>query len=328
MKLPKNFSSNHSLKENNSLKLNYTADYFVSCNSEKDLFLIFDFLEEKKIKYWIFGDGTNLILKNNLKGLVIKNNLKGFSVNGNSVIVSAGENWDDVVSKTLKKNLYGLENLSGIPGSVGATPIQNIGAYGSEISNFVDYVETFNLEKGRFEIFSNQACNFSYRESIFKRNPNLMVTKICLDLSQEFKPNTHYEALPKSVKNASEQRKNILNIRSQKLPDHQKIPNVGSFFKNPIISEMQLKKLSADFPDIKNYLLEDKNYKVSAAWLIENAGLKNSKKGDCGISNKHALVFYNYSESSDFILSYSSEVIDIIKKKFGIILEYEPSIIS
>ena len=328
MKLPKNFSSNHSLKENNSLKLNYTADYFVSCNSEKDLFLIFDFLEEKKIKYWIFGDGTNLILKNNLKGLVIKNNLKGFSVNGNSVMVSAGENWDDVVSKSLKKNLYGLENLSGIPGSVGATPIQNIGAYGSEISNFVDYVETFNLEKGRFEIFSNQACNFSYRESIFKRNPNLMVTKICLDLSQEFKPNTHYEALPKSVKNASEQRKNILNIRSQKLPDHQKIPNVGSFFKNPIISEMQLKKLSADFPDIKNYLLEDKNYKVSAAWLIENAGLKNSKKGDCGISNKHALVFYNYSESSDFILSYSSEVIDIIKKKFGIILEYEPSIIS
>ena len=328
MKLPKNFSSNHSLKENNSLKLNYTADYFVSCNSEKDLFLIFDFLEEKKIKYWIFGDGTNLILKNNLKGLVIKNNLKGFSVNGNSVIVSAGENWDDVVSKSLKKNLYGLENLSGIPGSVGASPIQNIGAYGSEISNFVNYVETFNLEKGRFEIFSNQACNFSYRESIFKRNPNLMVTKICLDLSQEFKPNTHYEALPKSVKNASEQRKNILNIRSQKLPDHQKIPNVGSFFKNPIISEMQLKKLSADFPDIKNYLLEDKNYKVSAAWLIENAGLKNSKKGDCGISNKHALVFYNYSESSDFILSYSSEVIDIIKRKFGIILEYEPSIIS
>ena len=328
MKLPKNFSSNHSLKANNSLKLNYTADYFVSCDSEKDLFLIYDFLEEKKIKYWIFGDGTNLILKNNLKGLVIKNNLKGFSVNGNSVIVSAGENWDDAVSKSLKKNLYGLENLSGIPGSVGATPIQNIGAYGSEISNFVNYVETFNLEKGRFEIFSNQACNFSYRESIFKRNPNLMITKICLDLSQEFKPNTHYEALPKSVKNASEQRKNILSIRSQKLPDHHKIPNVGSFFKNPIISEMQYKKISADFPDIKNYLLNNKNYKVSAAWLIENAGLKNSKKGDCGISNKHALVFYNYSESSDCILSYSSEVIDIIKKKFGIILEYEPSIIS
>ena len=212
MKLPKNFSSNHSLKANNSLKLNYAADYFVSCDSEKDLFLIYDFLEEKKIKYWIFGDGTNLILKNNLKGLVIKNNLKGFSVNGNSVIVSAGENWDEVVSKSLKKNLYGLENLSGIPGSVGASPIQNIGAYGSEISNFVNYVETFNLEKGRFEIFSNQACNFSYRESIFKRNPNLMVTKICLDLSQEFKPNTHYEALPKSVKFKSFERSILIMI--------------------------------------------------------------------------------------------------------------------
>ena len=97
MKLPKNFNTNHSLKENNSLKLNYASDYFVSCNSEKDLFLIYDFLEEKKIKYWIFGDGTNVILKNNLKGLVIKNNLKGFSVNGNSIIVGAGEIWDDIV---------------------------------------------------------------------------------------------------------------------------------------------------------------------------------------------------------------------------------------
>ena len=327
MKLPKNFNTNHSLKENNSLKLNYASDYFVSCNSEKDLFLIYDFLEEKKIKYWIFGDGTNVILKNNLKGLVIKNNLKGFSVNGNSLIVGAGEIWDDIVSESLNKNLYGLENLSGIPGSVGASPIQNIGAYGSEISNFVNYVETFNFDKGCFEVFSNKACNFSYRDSIFKGNPNLMVTKICLDLSQEFKPNTHYEALPKIVKNAKEQRKNILNIRSQKLPDHQKIPNVGSFFKNPIISETHLRKLVLDFPDIKYYLFEDKNFKVSAAWLIENAGLKDSKKGDCGISNRHALVFYNYSETSDFLLSYSLEVIDIIKDKFGIILEYEPSIL-
>ena len=216
MKLPKNFNTNHSLKNNNSLKLNYASDYFVSCNSEKDLFLIYDFLEEKKIKYWIFGDGTNVILKNNLKGLVIKNNLKGFSVSGNSLIVGAGEIWDDIVSESLNKNLYGLENLSGIPGSVGASPIQNIGAYGSEISNFVNYVETFNFDKGCFEVFSNKACNFSYRDSIFKGNPNLMVTKICLDLSQEFKPNTHYEALPKIVKNAKEQRKNILNIRSQK----------------------------------------------------------------------------------------------------------------
>ncbi len=327
MKLPKNFNTNYSLKENNSLKLNYASDYFVSCDSEKDLFLIYDFLEEKKIKYWIFGDGTNVILKNNLKGLVIKNNLKGFSVNGNSLIVGAGEIWDEIVSESLNKNLYGLENLSGIPGSVGATPIQNIGAYGSEISNFVNYVETFNFNKGCFEVFSNKACNFSYRDSIFKDNPCLMVTKICLDLSQEFKPNTHYEALPKIVKNAKEQRKNILNIRSKKLPDHQKIPNVGSFFKNPIISETQLRRLVLDFPDIKYYLFEDKNFKVSAAWLIENAGLKGSKKGDCGISKKHALVFYNYSETSDFLLSYSSEVIDIIKDKFGIILEYEPSIL-
>ena len=131
----------------------------------------------KKLKFWIKGDGTNIILKNNLNGLVIKNNLKGFSIYKNSIIIGAGETWDDVVLAALDKNLYGLENLSGIPGSVGASPIQNIGAYGSEVSNFVNYIETFNLEKGRFEVFSNQACNFSYRDSLFKNNPHLMITK-------------------------------------------------------------------------------------------------------------------------------------------------------
>ena len=129
MKLPKNFKSNFNLKENNSLKLNYFCEYFISCDSKNDLFLIHDLLKEKKLKFWIMGDGTNIILKNNLNGLVIKNNLKGFSIYKNSIIIGAGEIWDDVVSAALDKNLYGLENLSGIPGSVGASPIQNIGAY-------------------------------------------------------------------------------------------------------------------------------------------------------------------------------------------------------
>jgi UDP-N-acetylmuramate dehydrogenase len=328
MKLPKNFKSNFNLKENNSLKLNYFCEYFVSCDSKNDLFLIHDFLKEKKLKFWIMGDGTNIILKNNLNGLVIKNNLKGFSIYKNSIIIGAGEIWDDVVSAALDKNLYGLENLSGIPGSVGASPIQNIGAYGSEVSNFVNYIETFNLEKGRFEVFSNEACNFSYRDSLFKNNPHLMITKVCLDLSNTFKPNTQYESLPKEVINAKEQRQNILSIRSLKLPNHKIIPNVGSFFKNPVISESKLDELVIKFPNIKSYLFKKNRYKVSAAWLIEEAGLKGSKKGDCGISDLHSLVFYNFSNQSDFLVTYSLEVKDIIEEKFGIILDYEPSIFS
>ena len=328
MKLPKNFNSDFCLLNNNSLKLNYTSDLFVSCNNEDDLFLIYDFLKKNKLNYWIIGDGTNIILKNNLKGLVIKNNLKGISFYQNSMTVGAGEIWDDIVTLSLDNNLYGLENLSGIPGSVGASPIQNIGAYGSDISDFVEYVETFNLKKGRYEVFSKSACNFSYRDSIFKKNPNLLVTKICLNLSKKFKANTHYEALPKKVSDAREQRKNILTIRSQKLPNHKKIPNVGSFFKNPIISKSRLKKLISDFPEIKSYNYDEKNYKISAAWLIDELDLKGTAKGQCGISKEHSLVFYNFSDQSDSLLTYAKEVKKRIKENFDIALEFEPTIFS
>lgn len=328
MKLPKSFKKNFNLQKENSLKLKYFCDFFISCKSENDLFLIYEFLKEKNSKYWVLGDGTNVILKNNLNGLVIKNDLKGFSVYENTITVGGGEIWDNIVLKTLDKNLYGLENLSGIPGTVGAAPIQNIGAYGSEISNFVTSIEVFNFDKGYFEVFSKKACKFSYRESIFQKNPNLFVTKVCLELSKKFKPNTQYKSLKAEVKDANEQRKNILSLRSQRLPNHKKIPNVGSFFKNPIIPESKLEKLKGDFPDIKTYLFDKKNYKVSAAWLIEKAGLKGSKKEGCGISSKHALVFYNYSDDSESLLSYSKKVAEVIEKKFGIILEYEPSIIG
>ena len=328
MKLPRKFNSDFSLLENNSLKLNYSSDLFVSCNNEEDLFLIHDFLKNNKLNYWIIGDGTNIILKNNLKGLVIKNNLKGISFYQNSMTAGAGELWDDIVTSSLDNNLYGLENLSGIPGSVGASPIQNIGAYGSEVSDFVEYVETFNLKKGRYEVFSKSACKFSYRDSIFKKKSNLLVTKICLNLSEKFKANTHYEALPKKVFDAREQRKNILTIRSQKLPNHKKIPNVGSFFKNPIISESKLKKLISDFPEIKSYGFDEKKYKVSAAWLIEKLDLKGTTKGECGISKEHALVFYNLSDQSDSLLSYAKEVKKRIKENFDIALEFEPKIFS
>lgn len=170
MKLPRKFNSDFSLLENNSLKLNYSSDLFVSCNNEEDLFLIHDFLKNNKLNYWIIGDGTNIILKNNLKGLVIKNNLKGISFYQNSMTAGAGELWDDIVTSSLDNNLYGLENLSGIPGSVGASPIQNIGAYGSEVSDFVEYVETFNLKKGATKSFRNRHVSFPIEIVFSKKN--------------------------------------------------------------------------------------------------------------------------------------------------------------
>ena len=164
--------TNKSLKNFNSLKFNYSCKSFIEITCYEDLFQLSKKIRESKTKYWILGEGTNVVILNDLEGLVIKNKLLGVTYNNNSVESASGENWDDLVKDCLQKKLYGFENLSGIPGSVGGSPIQNIGAYGVEVSNFIDYVETVNLDTGNLEIFNFEECKFGYRESIFKKFPN------------------------------------------------------------------------------------------------------------------------------------------------------------
>ena len=328
MKLPRNFKNNFSLKKNNSLKLDYKSDFFVVCNELEDLEQIYNFLSKNKVNFWVIGEGTNLVIKNNLNGLVIKNNLKGFEVNKNFITVGAGENWDSLVNKTLELNLYGLENLSGIPGSVGAAPIQNIGAYGAEVSDFISYVEVINLTNGSTEIISNEECKFIYRGSIFKSKSYLLITKICFCLSNEFKSNTHYKDLSGQFNCAEEIRERVLSVRSQKLLDHLEIPNVGSFFQNPIIKKELFNDLVIEYPDLKFYQLNSDLYKIPAAWLIEKAGWKGTSNGEAGISDKHALIFYNHSNKANDILTHSSAVVKSIADKFKISLDYEPAFIS
>ena len=328
MKLPRNFKNNFSLKNNNSLKLDYKSDFYSECNNLEDLGQIYDFLNKNKTNIWVIGEGTNLVIKNDLKGLVVKNNLKGFKVNKNFVNAGAGENWDSFVSRTLKLNLYGLENLSGIPGSVGAAPIQNIGAYGAEVSDFISYVEVTNIKNGCTEIFSNEESKFIYRGSIYKNNPHLIVTNVCFCLSNEFKPNTHYESLSGQFISAEEIRKRVLHLRSEKLLDYLETPNVGSFFQNPIVEKKLFNDLLIEYPDLKYYQLNSELYKIPAAWLIEKAGWKGTSNGDAGISDKHALIFYNHSIKVNDILTHSSEVVKSISDKFKIKLHYEPTFIS
>lgn len=328
MKLPRNFKTNFSLKNNNSLRLDYLSEIYLDCNSFEDLEKVYEFLLLKKNKFWVIGEGTNLIIKNNLDGLVIRNNLKGFELDDNFITVSAGENWDSFVKKSLELNLYGLENLSGIPGSVGASPIQNIGAYGAEVSDFISYVEVFNTDNGCNEIISSENCEFIYRGSMFKNNPHLIITKVCFCLSKEFKPNTHYDSLQGKFHSAEDLRERILLVRSQKLPNHLEVPNVGSFFQNPVINSILFKSLIFKYPDMKYFQLTSDLYKIPAAWLIEKDGWKGSKANNCGISDKHALVFYNYSNKSDDILMHSSKVKESIEQNFQISLKYEPTFIS
>ena len=321
---------NKNLKDFNSLKLEYSCDSFYEINDFEDIFHLSEKIREENKKFWILGEGTNVVIVDDLKGIVIKNNLSGISIDNNSVEAASGENWDYLVKVCLKEKLYGFENLSGIPGSVGACPVQNIGAYGVEVSNFIEYIETINLIDGNIEVFNAHECKFGYRESIFKKLPNHFITKIKFSLSTIFKPNLSYESIPEKIEinSAEELRQIILNIRENRLINPEQEPNVGSFFKNPVVSKIQMENLLADHPDLKFYFVKEDQYKISAAWLIEKIKMKGYQGKDCGVSKKHSLVLVNFSKKSENLINLSKKIKDVIRKKFNIELEYEPTFIS
>ena len=321
---------NKNLKDFNSLKLEYSCDSFYEINDFEDIFHLSEKIREENKKFWILGEGTNVVIVDDLKGIVIKNNLSGISIDKNSVEAASGENWDYLVKVCLKEKLYGFENLSGIPGSVGACPVQNIGAYGVEVSNFIEYIETINLIDGNIEVFNAHECKFGYRESIFKKLPNHFITKIKFSLSTIFKPNLSYESIPEKIEinSAEELRQIILNIRENRLINPEQEPNVGSFFKNPVVSKIQMENLLADHPDLKFYFVKEDQYKISAAWLIEKIKMKGYQGKDCGVSKKHSLVLVNFSKKSENLINLSKKIKNVILKKFNIELEYEPTFIS
>ena len=321
---------NKNLKDFNSLKLEYSCDSFYEINDFEDIYHLSEKIREENKKFWILGEGTNVVIVDDLKGIVIKNNLSGISIDKNSVEAASGENWDYLVKVCLKEKLYGFENLSGIPGSVGACPVQNIGAYGVEVSNFIEYIETINLIDGNIEVFNAHECKFGYRESIFKKLPNHFITKIKFSLSTIFKPNLSYESIPEKIEinSAEELRQIILNIRENRLINPEQEPNVGSFFKNPVASKIQMENLLADHPDLKFYFVKEDQYKISAAWLIEKIKMKGYQGKDCGVSKKHSLVLVNFSKKSENLINLSKKIKKVILKKFNIELEYEPTFIS
>ena len=329
MKSQKNISNNKNLFKFNSLKISVYSKYFIDCKSEKDLQLSFNLIKTKKIPFFILGEGTNVVFKKNFNGLIIKNSFKKKrQIIGEKIIVSGGYNWDAFVRFCLTNSFYGLENLSGIPGSVGASPVQNIGAYGVEVSSFIDHIEVYNLKTGNVELLNNKNCNFNYRHSIFKESKHLFIKKVFFKFDQNFKPNLSYKDLEKEKPEDVEKlRKKILQIRNQKLENHRIEYNVGSFFKNPIIEKNQLQSLLKTHANLKFYK-HQKDYKVSAAWLIEQANLKGFALNKSKVSKKHSLVLVNKDKSSNSILKLSKKIKDTIKKKYKIILEEEPTIVG
>lgn len=287
--------------------------------------------------FYILGEGSNTLFVEQAAPVVIKPNFIGITVEELAdcflLTVAASENWHQLVTYCVDNNMPGLENLALIPGSVGAAPVQNIGAYGVDFSMFCREVTWFDFSSSTLKTLSTEQCQFSYRDSIFKaalKNKGL-ITQVTLALPKQWQPVLNYaglEQLPKTVTSREVMLK-VMAIRQQKLPDPNVIANAGSFFKNPVVSLPQFKKLTTLFGDMPHYNQADQQVKLAAGWLIEHAGLKGYRQGDVGVHAKQALVLVNYaSDSGQDIVELARYVRDQVKIKFNVELEPEVRLIS
>ena len=334
---------NISLKNYNTFGVEAKAHYFVEVHDLHELKYATEFAKINHIKILFLGGGSNLLFTQDFDGLVIKLNLKGISeeiLDENHVLVSAkaGENWHEFVLYTLSKNYGGLENLSLIPGNVGTCPIQNIGAYGTEIKDHFVSCKALNLETSEIEELSLEDCKFGYRDSIFKTSAKgkYVIVEVTFKLTtQNHLIKTEYGAISTELKSLGienptiqEVSKAVINIRQSKLPNPAEIGNAGSFFKNPSIPLAQFENLKEKFPEIQGYA--NGNFvKVPAGWLIENAGWKGKQIGNVASHKLQALVIINATgnASGKEIYDFSTQIIDSVKEKYGIELEREVNIV-
>ena len=333
---------NHSLKKLNTFGIAATARYFAELSSIEQIQELLSESRFAKTQKLILGGGSNLLFTKDFDGIVLKNNLKGINVIKEDsdfyfVKVGAGEVWHEFVLHCIEHGYAGLENLSLIPGNVGASPMQNIGAYGVEIKDSFYELEALNIADKKINTFNNAACKFGYRESVFKRDlkDQFIITSVTYKLRKAPVFNTSYGAIEKEleamgIKELSIQAisQAVCNIRSSKLPNPAEIGNAGSFFKNPEIDRSLYERLKKKFQDMVSYDLENGNVKLAAGWLIEQTGWKGKTFGDAGVHKLQALVLVNYGNAKgEEILDLSQKVMDAVKEKFEVELEREVNII-
>jgi UDP-N-acetylmuramate dehydrogenase len=335
-----NLQTNFSLKDYNTFRVDAKARYFLSVINIDDLYTLMqekNFSESKKL---FLGMGSNILFTRDFDGYVINNGLKGIKIieeDEHSAIVEAsgGESWDNFISFCLENNLYGMENLTAIPSSVGAAPVQNIGAYGVEQIDFFHSLTAFNINTGEIILFDKENCSFEYRTSYFKQpeNKNLFILKVKYSLSKKFQPKIDYKDIKDFFGNSTNYDAKMLSqaiaeIRESKLPSISVYHNAGSFFKNPIILKEQLVELQKLLPEITFHNVDIEKVKISAAYLIEKAGLKGYRVGDVGTSHKHSLIIVNYGNATGKeIYDFSNYIIKIVLDKYNILINPEVVII-
>ncbi|WP_333600232.1 UDP-N-acetylmuramate dehydrogenase [Flavobacterium sp.] len=330
-----------SLKKYNTFGIEAKARQFVAVHSTAELKIVLQ--QNQNEKKFILGGGSNMLLTQDINALVIHIDLKGRKVlkeDDDFVWVEsmAGENWHEFVLWTIQQNFGGLENMSLIPGNVGTTPVQNIGAYGTEIKDTFVSCEAMNIATQDMKTFSKEECHFGYRESIFKHEAKdqFIITSVVFRLTKRnHKINTSYGDITKELEKQNvttptlkDVSNAVIAIRQSKLPDPKELGNSGSFFKNPIIPKVDYDKIHAHHPNMPHYVVSETQVKVPAGWLIEQAGFKGKRFGDAGIHKNQALVLVNYGNATgQEILAVSRDIQATILKEFGIAIEAEVNVI-
>jgi UDP-N-acetylmuramate dehydrogenase len=332
---------NKSLKKLNTFGIDATAKYYAECSSLGQIQEVLSDPKFSRDRKLILGGGSNLLFTKDFDGIVLRNNLKGIELIREDkdyyyVRSAAGEVWHEFVMHCIQHNFAGLENLSLIPGNVGASPMQNIGAYGVEVKDSFYELEAYHIADHSIHKFNNAECKFGYRESVFKHElkNQYIITSVTFKLNKVPHYNTSYGAIEKELEAMGEKQlsiqgisKAVCNIRSSKLPDPKVIGNAGSFFKNPVIAVEKFNSLKEKFPDIVSYP-SGNSMKLAAGWLIEQCGWKGKKFGDAGVHKLQALVLVNYGNAKgNEIFDLSQKIMDSVKEKYGVELEREVNII-
>ena len=322
---------NVNLSMSNTLRLPVRAEYYCEAYSTEHVAEALTFVERQGLPLLVLGDASNVVLPPVLKGLTLRVRMEGIEQHGDVIKVGAGVNWNNLVMLLCEDEWSGLENLSGIPGSVGAAPIQNIGAYGVQIEDCIVSVSVYDRHDGCACVMSREDCRFGYRDSIFKGEyrDRMVVTNVSLHLSKQFPPVTSYRDLQAAnVQTPLEMARLVRSIRSRKLPDPVNAPNVGSFFKNPILDESAYVDFRSAHPTAPDGVRTDEGVKIHAAWLIERCGLKSMRVGDAMVSEQHALVIVNTGAATQSdVDELATRVREAVSDRFNLSLTIEPTVL-
>lgn len=331
---------NAPLGTRNTLRVNARARLLAEISDASKLPELLAFPAVRQGKLLVLGEGSNMLFTGDFDGTVLAMATRGVQVEQDGdiarIAVAAGERWDDFVRWTLGQGFAGLENLILIPGTVGAAPIQNIGAYGTEVAEFIESVEAWDTQEQRVAILDRDACSFAYRDSVFKHQPGrYIVTAVRFALPRSRELRLDYAGIREELARMGVDKpapfhvaEAVVHLRTKKLPDPAVIGNAGSFFKNPIVDAALGEAIKREHPELVSWVGADGRWKLSAAWLIEQSGFKGDRDGDAGISNRHALVLVNHGRASGGELwSFARKVIEGVRQKFGVVLEPEPVVV-